>query len=150
FFFVQDYATGRFDVLVAAARALGVPLVAFHTGSSPGIYLGRRAKHWSIPRADWLIASGRGELERLENECGVPRSRVKVILTPIDIEAYRAIDRVSACTACGLACERRHLVYVGRLDDRIKRVSALMKAFTQASATHADADLVIVGDGPHR
>ena len=150
FFFVQDYATGRFDVLVAIARAFGVPLVAFHTGSSPDIYLGRYAKRWSIPRANCLIASGRHELERLENDFGVSRSRVKIILTPIDIVTYRPIDRSAACTIAALDGERRYVLYVGRLDDRIKRVSALIRAFAQASVTHADVDLVIVGDGPDR
>jgi glycosyltransferase involved in cell wall biosynthesis len=150
FFFVQDYATGRFDVLLAIARALGVPLVAYHTGSSPDIYLGRFAKHWSIRRAECLIASGRHELDRLENDFGVPPSRVKVILTPIDIVMYRPIDRSAACTTAALDPERRYVVYVGRLDDRIKRVSALIRAFTKASVTHADVDLVIVGDGPDK
>ena len=150
FFFVQDYATGRFDVLLATARALGVPLVAYHTGSSPDIYVGRLAKHWTIPRAEWLIASSRHELERLEHDFGVPRSRVKVVLTPIDVVTYRPIDRSLACTTAALDRERRYVLYVGRLDDRIKRVSALIRAFTKASLTHADVDLVIVGDGPDK
>jgi len=149
-FFVQDYATGRFDVLLATARILGVRLVAFHTGSSPDIFVGRFAKHWSIPRADCLIASGREELERLANDFGVPRSRLKVILTPIDTVAYRPIDRSAACATAALDHERRYVVYVGRLDDRIKRISALIRAFTATSVTHADVDLVIVGDGPDR
>jgi len=150
FFFVQDYATGRFDVLLAIARALGVPLVAYHSGSSPDIYLGRFAKYWSIRRAECLIASGRDELERLESDFGVPRSRVKVILTPIDMVTYRPIDRATACATAALDRERRYVVFAGRLDDRIKRVSALIRAFTKASVTHADVDLVIAGDGPDK
>jgi glycosyltransferase involved in cell wall biosynthesis len=147
FFFVQDYATGRFDVLLATARVLGVPLVAFHAGSSPDIFVGRFAKRWSIPRADCLIASGQDELERLVNDYGVPRSHLKVILTPIDTVTYRPIDRSAACAMAGLDHRRRHVVYVGRLDDRIKRISALIRAFSAAATPDLDVDLVIVGDG---
>jgi glycosyltransferase involved in cell wall biosynthesis len=150
FFFVQDYATGRFDVLLATARLLGVPLIAFHTGSSPDIYLGRRAKRWSIPLADCLIASGKNELERLASDYGVPRDHLKIILTPIDTETYRPLDRTTACAMAGLDSRRRYILYVGRLDDRIKRVSALIQAFADASRDHDDVDLLIVGNGPDK
>ena len=148
FFFVQDYATGRFDVLLVTARLLGVPLIAFHTGSTPDMYLGRRAKRWSIPFADCLIASGQNELDRLARDYNVPRGHLKIILTPIDTDTYRPVDRADACATSGLDSRRRYFLYVGRLDDRIKRVSALIHAFAAVSRHHDDVDLLIVGNGP--
>ena len=52
FFFVQDYASGRFDMLLLIARVLGIPLIAYHSGSRPERNVGRSIKRWTIPRAD--------------------------------------------------------------------------------------------------
>jgi glycosyltransferase involved in cell wall biosynthesis len=146
--FVQDYATGRFDVLILIARMLGVPLIAYHSGSQPERYIGRLAKRWSIPRAHHLIASSQNELKMLANRFSVPRDRLTVVLTPIDTVAFRPADRISACSAAGLDPERRYLLFVGRLDDRVKRVSALIRSFATLSGQHPDVDLVIAGEGP--
>ena len=49
FIVTQDYSSGKFDILVAIARVLGVPVVARHAGSSPDLYLARFIKRWTIP-----------------------------------------------------------------------------------------------------
>ena len=146
--FVQDYATGRFDVLVLLARVLGIPLVAVHMGSRPERYVGRLAKRWTIPRADRLIASSRTELEMLARRYGIARDRLDLILTPIDTATYCPMDRTQACRAAGLDPERRYVLFVGRLDDPVKRVSLLMRSFADLASTYRDADLLIVGNGP--
>ena len=147
FFFIQDYATGKFDILLVIARILGVPLIARHTGSQPEHYLGHIAKHWTIPRADAIIASSQRELEMLATRYRVPRERLKVIMTPIDTTTFRPLPRTTACRAAGLDPARRHLLFVGRLDDRVKRVSAIIRAFALVAAQHKDAELVIAGEG---
>jgi glycosyltransferase involved in cell wall biosynthesis len=149
-FFVQDYATGRFDVLLLIAWLLGVPLVAFHSGSRPERYLGRIVKRWTIPRANWLFPSGRHELETLASRYRVPRQRLTVIRPPVDTTVFRPLDRIAACRAAGLAPTRRYVLFVGRLDDGVKRVSAIIGAFAAVAVTHRDTDLVIVGDGSDR
>jgi glycosyltransferase involved in cell wall biosynthesis len=146
--FVQDYATGRYDALLLIARCLGVPLIAYHSGSRPEQYIGRFAKRWTIPAADRLIASSREEVEMLARRYGVARERVALILTPIETTAFRPRDRVAACRAAGLDPARRYVVFVGRLDDPVKRVGALIRSFGTLAAGHADADLAIIGDGP--
>ncbi len=146
-FFVQDYATGRYDTLVLIARAFGVPLIAYHSGSSPDHYAGRWAKRWTIPAADRLIVSSHEELEMLARRYRVPRERLALILTPIDTEGFCPRERVEACRAAGLDPARRHILFVGRLDDRVKRLSALIRAFGALAGKHDDADLVVVGDG---
>ena len=146
--FVQDYATGRYDALVVIARALGVPLIAYHSGSRPEKYIGRLAKRWTIPAADRLIASSHEELEMLARRYHVARERLALILTPIDTAGFRPRDRSEACRAAGLDPAQRYVLFVGRLDDRVKRVSALVRSFGALAAEHAHAGLVIVGDGP--
>jgi glycosyltransferase involved in cell wall biosynthesis len=147
-FFVQDYATGRFDMLLLIARALGVPLLAYHSGSRPERYLGRLLKRWTIPRADRLIVSSRDELDMLASTYRVPRECLALILTPIDTTVFRPLDRTGACRAAGLDPARRYLLFVGRLDDQVKRVSTLIRGFAALAAEQRDADLLVVGDGP--
>jgi glycosyltransferase involved in cell wall biosynthesis len=73
---------------------------------------------------------------------------LKVILTPIETDTYRPLDRAVACATSGLDSRRRYFLYVGRLDDRIKRVSALIHAFAAVSRHRDDVDLLIAGNGP--
>jgi glycosyltransferase involved in cell wall biosynthesis len=150
FFFVQDYATGRFDMLVMLARILGIPLITRHTGSVPEEYLGRAAKRWTIRYADRVIVSSQNELEMLRTRFRVPRERMSLILTPIDLSVFRPIARTRACDALELSHSRRYLLFVGRIDDKIKRVSRIIQTFATQATQHADVDLLIVGDGPDK
>lgn len=145
--FVQDYSTGRFDLLQVLARALGARFVAYHAGGRPETYVGRLARQWTLPRADALIVSNLRELEMLVLRFGVPRDRLRTVLTPIDIEVFGPRDRVKACGSLGLFPSRRYILFVGRLDDRVKRVSTLMRAFEKLSHQFLDVDLIIIGDG---
>jgi len=144
----QSYASGRFDVLSLVSRLLGVPLIAYHAGERPDQYLGGLVRKWTLPRADRLIASGADERDMLTSRFQVPSHRAVVVLTPIDTVAFHPIERILACEAAGLDPSRRHILFVGRLDDTVKRVSALIRAFGRVAANHPDADLLIVGDGP--
>jgi len=146
-FFVQDYANGRYDLLVLLARLSGTRIVAYHAGSQPEKYIGRLAKRWSIPAADCLIVSNRHELEMLASRYGVPRERMKVVLTPINTETFSPRERAEACRAAALDPSRRYLLFVGRLDDKVKRIGDLIRVFTQLSEWHPDVDLLIIGEG---
>jgi len=74
---------------------------------------------------------------------GAVPSRVSVVLTPIDTDAFRPRET----SPPGLDPRRRHLVFVGRLEDRVKRIGSLIRAFAEVAADHPDADLVIAGNG---
>jgi glycosyltransferase involved in cell wall biosynthesis len=150
FFFVQDYATGRFDELVLLSRLCGVPLLAYHAGSAPDRYVGRFAKRWSIPRAARLLVSSAREREMLLQHYGISRDRTSVLLTPIDTDAFRPVDRRNARRSLGLPDEKRFLLFVGRIDDRVKRVGLLIRAFAQLAGEYPGVDLLIAGDGPDR
>jgi glycosyltransferase involved in cell wall biosynthesis len=150
FIFAQDYASGKFDVLMVVARLLGVPLVAYHSGSRPERYLGGTLRRWTLPGAHRIIASGEAERRMLVNRFRVPSGRIPVILTPIDTESYRPQERETACLALGLDPKRRYLLFVGRLDDGVKRVSAIIEAFSSLREKYPLVDLLILGDGADR
>jgi glycosyltransferase involved in cell wall biosynthesis len=146
--FLQDYSSGRFDMLLLAGRLLGVPVVAYHGGGWR--WVAAPVKRRTLRRADLLLASSRRERDRLVSEMGVSPERVPVVLTPIDLELFHPQERHLACREAGLDPARRHLLFVGRLDDNVKRVSLLIRAFSDAAGAHPDASLVIAGDGPDR
>jgi glycosyltransferase involved in cell wall biosynthesis len=147
--FAQSYVSGRFDVLLLLARALGIPLVAWHAGGDPDCYLGAFVRRRTLRLADRFIASGRRERERLIRDFDVPPDRVTVILTPIDTEHFRPIDRESACSQAGLDPNRSYILFVGRLSPE-KNVDALIRAFGKANDTDRKTELLIAGDGPER
>jgi glycosyltransferase involved in cell wall biosynthesis len=136
--FSQDYASGRFDVLLGIARGLRVPLAAYHSGSVAERYVGQLAKRATIRRADRLIVSSEAERRMLIDRFGVAPDRVAVVLTPIDLGTFRPGDLVPRA---------RRVVFVGRLDDTVKRVSLLIRAFAATAAEHPDAELVVAGTG---
>lgn len=146
-FFVQDYATGRFDVLCALAKFLGIPLIAYHAGSAPERYVGKAAKHWSLRHAE-LITSSRQESQMLETRYGVAAENLHLVLTPIDVHRFCPQPRDGACQQAGLSPSRRYILFVGRLHDQVKRVSAIIRSFSQLQHQHRDVDLLLAGDGP--
>jgi glycosyltransferase involved in cell wall biosynthesis len=146
--FAQSYSSGRFDVLLLLARALRIPLVAYHAGGRPEAYLGVRVRTRTLRRADLLIVSSREELTLLETRYGIEGDRLALILTPIDTEVFRPRPRAEACAEAQLDPARRYLLFVGRLQNSAKRVDALLHAFTTVAAAHPDVDLLIAGSGP--
>jgi glycosyltransferase involved in cell wall biosynthesis len=147
-FLVHTHSSGRFDMLLLAARALRAPVVAYHSGGDPENYLGIAAKRWTIPRADGIVACGSEEAEMLTARYGVDADRVAVILAPIDTDSFCPIDRWTACRTAGLDPARRYVLFVGRLQDSVKRIGALIEAFAAVASGHPDVDLVVVGEGP--
>ena len=142
--FAQDYSSGRFDVLLAAARLLRVPLITYHSGSTPEAYTGRLIRKRTLRRADAVLVTSTTEQERLTDEFGVDPGRCHILLTPIDTALFTPDLRDETQD------RDRYLLFVGRLDDNVKRVSVILQAFQRASRDHAEVRLLIVGDGPDR
>jgi len=88
--------------------------------------------------ADRLLVSSAAEADFLATRYGVPRERIAIVLTPIDTDAFRPEPRVDGHT--------RRALFLGRLDDRVKRVSALIDAI----AALPEGELVVAGDGEDR
>ncbi len=148
FLFVQDYATGRFDVLILLARLFKIPLIAYHSGSRPEWYMGRWLKKHTLPQAACLLVSSRAEQDMLAQHFHVPREKLRVVLTPLDTDVYAPGDRVTACRELELDPGKHYLLFVGRLEDRVKRVGVLVRLFARLAPHYPDWDLLIAGDGP--
>ena len=146
--FVQDYSSGRFDVLLAASRWLRAPLVTYHSGSTPDAYVGRSIRKRTLRRADAVLVTSRREADHLSSTFGISPSRCHVVLTPIDMDLFRPIPRPEATVAAGLDEARRYFLFVGRMDDAVKRITNMMRAFADATLGHEDIELIVIGDGP--
>jgi glycosyltransferase involved in cell wall biosynthesis len=145
--FVQDYCSGRYDVLLLYAWLLKIPLVTFHSGSTPERYHGRLIRPYTLRRADWIFPSGIREKERLALSYGIRDSRMSVIRPPIDSKVYAPGDKLSACRVFGLDPSRRYLLFIGRFDNPVKRITTIMDQFMALSEKYAGVDLVIAGGG---
>jgi glycosyltransferase involved in cell wall biosynthesis len=126
--YVQEYWTGRFDLLT---RRLAVPIVAGEQGGSEGRYV-RLWKRSSFRRAAALICLSRAELRRV-TRCGATG-----ILIPnsVDDEFFTPSPRLN---------RERVVLTVGRLEDAQKRVSDAIRALRLLPG---DWSLEIVGSGP--
>lgn len=145
--YVQDYCSGRFDVLMFYAQLLDIPIATFHSGSTSDKYLGKIVKHFTIPRSDMIFPSGMKELDNLTRKYKVPSSKQIIIRPPIDVTTYRPMNRADACAVYGLAPGRKYFIFVGRLDDSVKRLSTIIDLFADLAAIHPLFDLLIVGSG---
>lgn len=135
----------------AASRA-GMPLVATVHCSLGHTLMGHDARSAILravggPVHSSLLRSADAVLvlsDRIADELvasGVPGSRIRVVPLGIELETDRRLPRPESMNG------RRWIVYAGRLV-REKGVRELVAAF--GTLTAADAQLVIVGDGPDR
>jgi glycosyltransferase involved in cell wall biosynthesis len=146
--FVESYSSGKFDVLVWLAKRLKVPVVAHHIGGGPEGYVGTPIRRRTLIKADRLLVSGAVEAERLTQSFGVDPARIEILSTPIDTDAFAPLPRNEAVGAMGLDPDRRYLLYVGRLQDGVKRISALIRCFGNLAPRYKNVDLLIAGTGP--
>lgn len=144
--FSQDYCSGRFDSLHLLAWWRKIPLVAVHSGST-GKYLGTLLKRITIPKTDWIFTSGKREEDFLEKKYKLDPRRMSTVRSPINISIYKPLCRKTACLASGLNSEKRYFLFIGRLDDSVKRVSSIISAFQKVALHFTDIDLLIVGSG---
>jgi glycosyltransferase involved in cell wall biosynthesis len=145
--FVQDYCSGRFDILSLFAWLLNLPLVAFHSGSTSDKYLGKFVKHFTIPSADFIFPSGLNEENHLALKFKFPRENQLIIRPPIDVSVYQPVSRSEACRAFGLNPDKHYFIFMGRLDDGVKRISNIIDVFVPLAAAFREFDLLIVGSG---
>jgi glycosyltransferase involved in cell wall biosynthesis len=144
--FSQDYCSGRFDSLHLLSWWLRIPLVAVHSGST-GKYMGAIVKRVTIPKTDWIFTSGKREEIFLKKKYKLNPNRMSIVRSPIDISVYKPDCRESACLGSGLDSNKRYFLFIGRLDDSVKRVNSIITAFQKVAAKFADIDLLILGTG---
>lgn len=145
--FVQEYCSGRYDMMIFYAWLFNIPLITLHAGSVPEKYLGKFIRRFTISRADWIFSSGESELNRLKNSYKISESRLSIIRPPIDVTVYKPIAKETICNLFNLDTSRRYFIFIGRLDDKIKRVSSIINAIEKINSEYYDIDLLIIGTG---
>jgi glycosyltransferase involved in cell wall biosynthesis len=146
--------------VLIAARALGYRLVT----QVDDVQYGRGSQSDASPAADYvkrLAAFLMGQLAHgvvavspriktlLVDQFRVPAERVVVLSNGVDIDAIRPIPRPEAIRRVGLDVNARYVVFCGRFESW-GDFDTLLAAFALAHRQHADARLVLVGDGPER
>ncbi|MDW3646771.1 MAG: glycosyltransferase family 4 protein [Bacteroidia bacterium] len=144
---VQDYCSGKYDICWLLSRVLRIPLLAYHTGSTPEGYLGKSIRKFTLPRADWVFPSADSEMAMLNQRYRISRSKMSIIRPPIDTDIYRSMDREEACRRTGLDPNRRYFIYIGRLNERFKRLGSIIKAFGKITKEYDEIDLLVLGKG---
>lgn len=144
--FCQEYCSGKFDVLRLLAWALRIPLITMHAGST-GNFMGTPLRKFTLPRTEWIFPSGDREKQFLAKCYQVPHERMSILRPPSDINVYRPMDRNEAAAEWDLPSDGTYFVFIGRLDDSMKRVSSIIKAFQSLAVEFHNAYLLIAGNG---
>jgi glycosyltransferase involved in cell wall biosynthesis len=108
-----------------------------------------RWERWAAPRTDLLVCVSRAE-QAAGEQAGVHARRTLVVPNGVDLDRWAPAgpaDRVAARARLGLPATAPLAVCVGRLA-RQKGQDLLLDAWERARAALADAELVLVGDGP--
>lgn len=151
----------RFDVIlspfaypdgiasVMLGRVLKLPVVVKLHGGDMNV-AARMAQvgpwvKWGFPKAQ-RIAAVSYPLAAAAHDFGVPWSKIAVVEDGVDSALFHLRDRRKSKLELGLPEDRKHIVYVGRLEQR-KGIYELMESFESLAARVANVDLVLVGDG---
>lgn len=144
--FCQEYCSGRFDMLHLIAWILRTPLLTVHAGST-GKYLGSAVKKITLPSTDWVFPSGSKEQSFLVDKYNVPLEKMSIVRPPTDFSRYHPMNREEAAAELQLPAHQKYLLYIGRLDDDMKRVSSIIRAFQTMQHGSTPCQLLIVGKG---
>lgn len=144
--FCQEYCSGRFDMLHLIAKVLRIPILTMHAGST-GVYLGSYLKKITLPGTDWVFPSGNREMNFLMQRYHVRAEQMSIIRPPIDFSFFKPMDKREAARALQLPEARRYFLYLGRLEDSMKRVSSIIRAFQAMAGKFSSFDLIIAGNG---
>lgn len=144
---VQDYCSGKYDICWLFSRIWRIPLLTYHTGSTPEGYLGKWIRNFTLPRADWVFPSAESEMAMLNKKYRISPNKMSIIRPPINTDIYRPMNREEACRQTGLDPNRRYFIYIGRLNERFKRLGAIIKAFGKIAREQDEIDLLVLGKG---
>ena len=145
--FVQEYCSGRFDILVLYALLKKIPIITYHAGSTPERYVGKYLKKFTISSANYIFPSGNTELYRLKKTYGISDLRLGVIRPPVDTSVYKIKDRKEAFNKLNMDSSVRYFIFICRLDDDTKCISSIIRCFQKLCEEFNDLVLLIAGTG---
>ncbi len=143
----QEYEDGRFDLVVALGRLVGIPVFAtFQGGNVTRSRLERLLRTRSLRAAAGLVIGAHGELERVA--ATYPAARVHGIPNPVEVPP--PMDRDAARRRLGIDTAVTAVLWYGRVDLDGKGLDVLLDAWERCCGARPDAALVLllVGTGP--
>jgi glycosyltransferase involved in cell wall biosynthesis len=150
-----SYFSTALAVRLAGVRAM----VVFNQGTPTSGFLDDPDFAWRQPwrrrvfavmtrffygRADAVVATSQGVADDLATNYGVPRSKIRVLHNPVDLDAIASL----AAEPIDLAVDHPVIAAAGRLAN-VKNYPLLIAALAELAAT-TPVDLWILGEGPER
>jgi glycosyltransferase involved in cell wall biosynthesis len=141
---VQEYEYTRFDMLIRLGRRLGVPTFAtFQGGDRTLSWAEAMVRPSSLAASAGLIIASSAERERVRRQYGKRLPAIADIPNPLDVDAWRPIDKAEARASLGLSPDDFILINHGRIDIRRKGLDVLLAAWGRCDG----GELVIIGSG---
>ena len=146
--YVQDYESGRFDVVSLLAARLGIPVVGqFHGGHSPARWPLRALRRWALRRAALILSPNTDEHRRVCGTHGLSGARAQLFPNPVPVFAVPDREGAEVKREAGIPRAHRYVLFLGRLDAN-KGVDLLLAAHRELARRFPDLHLVVAGDGP--
>jgi glycosyltransferase involved in cell wall biosynthesis len=146
----QEYEYPRFDVCVATGRLLGLPVFAtFQGGDYQRNHLERFLRPLALRACTGLIIATQSEIQRVQSRYGVSSAKIARIFNPVDVQLWRATDRIAARASLDIPLGARVVVWHGRISIWQKGLDILLDAWEQVcrERTGHDLRLLLVGSG---
>jgi glycosyltransferase involved in cell wall biosynthesis len=142
-----------------AARLARVPIVVhtFHGSVFKGYFDGASSRVFQliekalVSLSDKVVAVSPRVAEELEQRGIAPREKVEVVYLGLELDRYQNVEkhRGELRRELGISPEVPLIGSVGRLVP-IKDIPTLLRAMKSVGASHPDASLLVIGDGPER
>ena len=133
------------------AKALSVPFVAVSIGSDiNNIRDAASARHTRtvLREADFIITKSH-DLRAKAIQMGASQDKIRAVLNGCDLSVFYPRDRAEARRKLGIDESCQAIVYIGRIDKK-KGLIELVQAASLLHASHPNAQVYMVGEGPDR
>ena len=132
---VQEYENPRFDVCVWLGRLMSLPVFAtFQGGQFQYSWTERLFRSSSMRMCAGVLVGPRSEAERVETRYRMTPSKITRVFNPIDVEAWRPMDRAEVRAALNIPAEARVVVWHGRVLYTRKGLDILLDAWDRVCA----------------
>jgi glycosyltransferase involved in cell wall biosynthesis len=146
----QEYESSRFDISVLTRPLHGRPVYATYQGTNAtASHIEQPIRRYTVRRADGLIVAARSERERVKATYDVPDEQIAAIPNPIDVAAWKPIERSTARERLGIAENAAVVEWHGHAQVWRKGLDVLLDAWqiVCAERPHRELLLLLVGRG---
>ncbi|MEK5495130.1 glycosyltransferase family 4 protein [Paenibacillus sp. FSL R7-0297] len=144
--YAQEYASGRFERLAAAAKKLSIPIIAAYHGGSIHKWILPIKKH-TLHKAAFMTTLNEDEQNSMVRHFPHLEGRIRLLPNFVNSAIFYQRDKDEAIAALGLDPGCRYIITVGRLFEHQKGHSLLVQAMEQLKQ-YPDLRILVAGGGP--